>query len=139
MLQLATALVRSIYKKHDRGKTRNYRPVSLLNGFSKTYERFLPDSLSNYIDKILSKFVSAYRKSYSSHDALLKLIEEWKDSLNDKMDAIAFIYSYLKRRKQGVKINDTENVLKILLSGVPQDESQVRYSSTQLLMIYGSL
>ena len=39
------------------------------------------------------------------------------------MDAIAFIYSYLKRRKQGVKINDTENVLKILLSGVPQDES----------------
>ena len=36
------------------------------------------------------------------------------------MDAITFIYSYMKRRKQGVKINDTESLFKILLSGVPQ-------------------
>ena len=34
--------------------------------------------------KILSKFVSAYGKSYSSNHALLKLIEEWKKSLDDK-------------------------------------------------------
>ena len=40
-----TALVRPIYKKYDRGKINNYRPVSLLNGFSKMYERFLHDSL----------------------------------------------------------------------------------------------
>ena len=31
-----------------------------------------------------------------------------------------FLYSYLKRRKQGVKINDTESFIQILLSGVPQ-------------------
>ena len=30
-----TALVRPIYKKDDRDKIKNYRPVSLLNGFSK--------------------------------------------------------------------------------------------------------
>ena len=36
------------------------------------------------------------------------------------MDAITIIYSYMKRRKQGVKINDTESLFKILLSGVPQ-------------------
>ena len=36
------------------------------------------------------------------------------------VDAITFIYSYMKRRKQGVKINDTESLFKILLSGVPQ-------------------
>ena len=35
------------------------------------------------------------------------------------MDAITFIYSYMKRRKQGVKINDTESLFKTLLSGVP--------------------
>ena len=34
--------------------------------------------------KILSKFVSAYGKCYSSNHALLKLIEEWKKSLDDK-------------------------------------------------------
>ena len=145
-------LVRPKYKKDDRGKIKNYRPVSLLNGFSKIYERFLHDSLSNFTGKVLSKFVSAYRKSYSSNHVLLKLIEEWKKSLADtnimgtvlmdlskaldciphdllvanlhayglSMDAITIIYSYMKRRKQGVKINDTESLFKILSSGVPQ-------------------
>ena len=37
------------------------------------------------------------------------------------MDAITFIYSCMKRRKQWVKINDTESLLKRLLSGVPQE------------------
>ena len=127
-----TALVRPIYKKYDRGKINNYRPVSLLNGFSKMYERFLHDSLFNFTDKILSKFVSAYRKPYGSNRVLLKLIEEWKKSLDDKnivgtvlmdlskafdcishdllaaklydyglsIDAITFIYSYMKRRNR---------------------------------------
>ena len=36
------------------------------------------------------------------------------------IDAITFAYSYMKKRKQGVKINDTESLLAILLSGVPQ-------------------
>ena len=35
-------------------------------------------------------------------------------------DAVTFVNSYLKRRKQGVKINDTESVFQILLSGIPQ-------------------
>ena len=35
-------------------------------------------------------------------------------------DGVTFIYSYLKRRKQGVKINGTESIFLILLSGVPQ-------------------
>ena len=33
-------------------------------------------------------------------------------------DAVTFVYLYLKERKQGVKINDTESVLQILLSGI---------------------
>ena len=37
------------------------------------------------------------------------------------MDAITSIYWYMKRRKQGVKTNDTESLFKILLSGVPQE------------------
>ena len=147
-----TALVRPIYKK-DSSKIKNSRPVSLLNGFSKIYERFLHDSLSNFTDKELSKFVSPYRKSYSSNHVLLKLIEDWQKSLDEKniigavlmvlskafdciphdllvtkrrpyglsVDTITFIYSYMKRSKQGVKTNDTESLFKILLSGVPQE------------------
>ena len=62
-----TALTRPILKKHDRHKIKNNKRVGLLNGFSKIYERFLGDSLFNFLDRILSKFVSAYRKSYSSN------------------------------------------------------------------------
>ena len=91
-----TALVRPIYKKDDRGKIKSYRPVSLLNGFSKIYERFLHDSLSNFTDKILSKFVSAYRKPYSSNHVLLKLIEEWKKYLDDK-NIIGAVLMYLSK------------------------------------------
>ena len=35
-------------------------------------------------------------------------------------EALTFLYSYLKRRQHGVKINDAESSFKILLSGVPQ-------------------
>ena len=65
-----TATVRAIFKKDDRTKIKNYRPVSLLNIFSKIYERFLHENLINYVDTFLSKFISAYRKSYSSNHVL---------------------------------------------------------------------
>ena len=119
---------------------------------SKIYERFIHDCLSSYAESFLSKFISAYRKSYSSNHVLLRLIENWKKSLDNKnfvgtvlmdlskafdcvphdllvaklhayglsKDGVTFIYSYLKRRKQGVKIKDTESIFQILLSGVPQ-------------------
>ena len=35
-------------------------------------------------------------------------------------DAVTFVHSYLKRSKQSVKINGTESVFQILLSGIPQ-------------------
>ena len=35
-------------------------------------------------------------------------------------DAVFFVHSYLKLRKQGVKINGTESVFQTLLSGIPQ-------------------
>ena len=149
------SLVRPIYKKDDRGKLKNYRPISLLNGFSKIYERFLHNNLSDFTEKILSRFVSAYRQAYSSNHVLLRLIEERKVLLDNKnfvgtvlidllkafdciahdlfiaklhaygflyihKTAITFFYSYLKRRKQIVKINDIESSSTFLISGVPQ-------------------
>ena len=79
-----TALVRPIHKKDDRDQIKNYRPVSLLNGFSKIHERFLYNSLSKFMDKIFSNFIPAYRKNYSSNHVLLRLIDDWKDSLDNK-------------------------------------------------------
>ena len=115
----------------------------------KIYERFIRNSLSSYIETILSNLISAYRKSYSSNHVLLRLIENWKKSLDNKhfvgtvlmdlskaFDCILHdllvvklhdyglsedaVYSYLKRRKLGVKINEAESVFQILLSGIPR-------------------
>ena len=120
--------------------------------FSKIYERFLHENLTNYVNTFLSRFISAYRKSFSTNHVLIRLIENWKKSLDEKkfvgavlmdlskafdsiphdlliakmyaygfsINAVTFFYSYLKRRKQNVKINNTHSVFQVLLSGVPQ-------------------
>ena len=54
------------------------------------------NSLSNFTDKILSKFVSTYRTSYSSNHVLLKLIEKWKKSLDDKNIVGAVLIDFSK-------------------------------------------
>ena len=70
-----TATVRPFLKKGDRTEIKSYRPVSLLNIFTKIYDRFLHENLSNYLDIFFSKFISAYRRSYSSSHVLITLIE----------------------------------------------------------------
>ena len=39
------------------------------------------------------------------------------------MDVIRFIYSYMKRRKQGVKVNDTESLFKYFYQEYLKDPS----------------
>ena len=79
-----TALVRPIFKKNEKNTIRNYRPLSSLNGMSKIYEMCIHNSLSSYAETMLSYFISAYKKSYSSNHVLLKLIKNWKKSRDNK-------------------------------------------------------
>ena len=53
------ASVRPIYKKDDRNEIKNYRPVSILNCFSKIYEKFLIEQLLLFVSRSLSKIMSA--------------------------------------------------------------------------------
>ena len=61
----------------------NYRPVSVLNVFSKVLERFILDQLTSYFKSILSEFRSAYRKQYSCQHVLLRMIETWRKCLDE--------------------------------------------------------
>ena len=78
------SLVRSIFKKNERRKIENYRPVSILNGMSKMYERCIHNSLSSYAETILSSFISAYKKRCNSNHVFFKLMENWKKSQDNK-------------------------------------------------------
>ena len=72
------ATVRTIYKKSDRDKIDNYRPVSILNSFSKVYERFLHKQFKPFVETFLSDSVAAYRERYNCNHVLMRLIENWK-------------------------------------------------------------
>ena len=136
----------------NRTVERNFRPVSILNVFSKIYEKILKNQLIPYLDETLSIFIAAYRKAYGTQHVLIRMIEEWKARLDSDnivgailMDlskafdciphdlliaklhaygldenALVLIYSYLKRRKQSVRINNTYSCFQTILSGVPQ-------------------
>ena len=66
--------------------------MSILNGFSKGYERFINDSMLPIIETFLSNFVSAYRKHYSANQVLISLVENWKKNLdNNKTVGAAFM------------------------------------------------
>ena len=73
-----TAFVRPIFKKKERQKVENYRPVTILSGFSKVYERFLLESFKPFVNSFLSEFIAAYIKNYSTNHVLIRLIENWK-------------------------------------------------------------
>ena len=67
--------------KPDKYDVLNYRPVSILNTFSKIYEKVIKNQLVSYFDKYLSPFISAYRKNYSTQQVLIRLLEEWREKL----------------------------------------------------------
>ncbi len=131
---------------------RNFRPVSVLNTFSKIYEKVLKQQLTQHLDNTLSVFIAAYRRAYGTHHVLIRMIEDWRSNLdNDYLvgavlmdlskafdciphdlliaklhaygfdeDALVLTYSYLKRRKQSVRINNTYSSFLEVISGVPQ-------------------
>ena len=79
------ASVRPIFKKGERTEIRNYRPVSILNCFSKIYERFLHNQIASFSNEFLSDFISTYRKGYSTNHVLIRLIENWKTTLDKNL------------------------------------------------------
>ena len=121
----------------------------MLKIFIKIYERFLHENLTNYVDTFLSRFISAYRKPYSSNHVFIRLIESCKKSCNQKQflgsvlmgfsKAFDFIshdlliakmhtYGFSKKslvfffsylKKKKTK-NNTHSILQVLLFGVPQ-------------------
>ena len=91
-----TATVRSIFKKDDRAKIKNYRPVCHLNIFSKICERFLHENLTNCGNTFLSQSIFAYRKSNSTHHVLIRLIKIWKKSLCEKKTCCCCLNQLIK-------------------------------------------
>ena len=78
------ASVRPIFKKGERTEIKNYKPVF--------YIVFPKSMKGSYITKshlfqmnFLSDFISAYRKENSTNHVLIRLIENWKATLDKNL------------------------------------------------------
>ena len=61
----------------------NFRPGSILTTFPKIYERVTKKLIDKAMDKYLSPFISAYWQNYSTQHALIRLLEEWREDLDN--------------------------------------------------------
>lgn len=80
---LKFANVSPVFKKEDNLKKENFRPISILTTLSKIFESLVADQMSDYFINILSKFLSAYRRQYSTNNVLLDFVEYLRHSLDN--------------------------------------------------------
>ena len=75
--------VTPLFKKDNGLSKTNYRPISVLPAINNIFEKLLASQLQAHFDGIPSDYLSAYRRSYSCQTALLRMVEDWKDSLDN--------------------------------------------------------
>ena len=77
------AMVSPLDKGTKKNDISNFRPVSILTTFSKIYERVTKKLIDKAMGKYLSPLISAYRQNYSTQHVLIRLLEEWREGLDN--------------------------------------------------------
>jgi hypothetical protein len=90
-MQLKIAKVVPVFKAGDRSVMDNYRPISLLNAFSKVLERVVHNRLSSYLDfnNLLSNSQYGFRKNHSTIHPLTKFLNYITRAFNDREHCVA--------------------------------------------------
>ena len=83
---MKSANITPVFKKNDRTDKFNYRPVSILPNLSKVFERCIRKQVSAYFDGILPKQQCRFRKGFIAQHSLLKLLEKWRQSLDQGLE-----------------------------------------------------
>lgn len=85
--KLKYGVVKPLFKKGSRLDPNNYRPITLLNTFSKIFEKIIKSRLLNYLNKIgfLDKRQFGFMKNSSTEKALLSFLTPVHDYLNDNL------------------------------------------------------
>ena len=91
---LKLAKVIALYKKGSRFLPENYRPISLLNCFSKILERLIYKQMINFINKHKILYIHQYgfRKDFSTTLALIDMVDKIKAALDQKEYVIGIFW-----------------------------------------------
>ena len=95
---MKTAKVIPLFKSGEKSYFTNYRPVSLLPQFSKVLEKLFCSRFTKFIERneILSDNQYGFRSKHSTSLALIDLVEELTNSIDNKSIAIG-IFIDLKK------------------------------------------
>jgi hypothetical protein len=83
---LKIAKVIPLYKSGSKSDPSNYRPISLLNTFSKIYEKAINARIISFLSrhKIVYKNQFGFRKNHSTELALIKLLDDITSAIDSK-------------------------------------------------------
>ena len=84
------------FKADDPTSKECFRPISILEAYSKVYERLLCKQINSYMDNKLSAKMCAYREGHSTQHLLLKLIDRWR-KCRDKSGVVGTILMDLSK------------------------------------------
>jgi uncharacterized protein YggT (Ycf19 family) len=89
--QLKIAKIVPVFKSGDRTMMDNYRPISLLDNFSKILEKVVFRRLSNFVEtnNIITPSQFGFRKNHSTMHPLVHFVNNVSTALNKKHHAIA--------------------------------------------------
>jgi hypothetical protein len=81
------AVVKPLFKKGDKSKTSNYRPISILSSFSIILQKVTFNQLQNHLNihKILAEEQFGFRLDLTTNNAIYKLVNETLSALNNKL------------------------------------------------------
>ena len=73
------------YKKQRRpnkNEISNFRPISVLNTFSKFYKKVIERQFVGFMEQYFSPLIYLYRTIYISQHIIIQLIEAWRTKLD---------------------------------------------------------
>jgi hypothetical protein len=94
--KLKIAQVVPIHKKNSTLLKGNYRPVSILPTISKNFERAIDEQLVTFFYLHFNIYLSAFRSGYSCQDTLIRIIEDWKNLLDNNQYVAAILMDLSK-------------------------------------------
>ena len=91
--QMKNAKVFPIYKGGQKSDPSNYRPISILPTISKIFEKHVNKHLMGYLNKykLIHENQSGFRQKHSCQTALVKLIDQWMQSI-DKGNIVGSLF-----------------------------------------------
>ena len=110
------AKVIPIYKSGSTMELNNYRPISVLNIFSKTFERLMYNKLIKFLDKynIIDQNKFGFRHGHSTHHALVDKITK---SLDNGVIVIGVFIDliYVWKNVEGLVLNLSDPIIALSL------------------------